>query len=370
MKHLLKPSLNWLLIFVPIVIGMEFLAPENHTLIFIASCLAILPLAGWMGKATEHLAERTGEGIGGLLNATFGNAAELIIAFFALRKGLYDVVKASLTGSIIGNILLVLGLSIFAGGVKFKSQNFNASGARIQATMLTLAAIAMIVPAAFHHLGGPAGLPSERTLSTEISIVLLATYMASLLFSLHTHKQWFMGHGKEAGIVEEGEAHKPWSMQRSFLVLGVSTALIAWVSEILIGSVEEAARSFGMTSIFVGVIVVAIVGNAAEHSTAILVAMKNRMDLSIGIAVGSSLQIALFVAPLLVLLSYAFGPRPMDLVFTPAEVLAVFVSVLIAGQIASDGESNWLEGVQLLAVYIILGMIFYFLPEVPGAKAH
>jgi Ca2+:H+ antiporter len=370
MKQLLKPSLNWLLIFVPAVIVMEFTAPEHHTFLFLGSCLAVLPLAGWMGKATEHLAERTGEGIGGLLNATFGNAAELIIAFFAMRRGLYGVVKASLTGSIIGNILLVLGLAIFAGGVKFKKQTFNASAARMQSTMLTLAAIALIVPAAFHYLAAPAGLSREGTLSTEISVVLLATYVASLLFSLHTHKQLFAGGSSETADAVEFEDRKHWSLARSLIVLSVATALIAWVSEILIGSVEEAAKSFGMTSVFVGVIVVAIVGNAAEHSTAVLVAVKNRMELSLGIAIGSSIQIALFVAPLLVLLSYAFGPAPMDLVFTPAEVLAVALSVAIAGQIASDGESNWLEGVQLLAVYLIMGMIFYFLPEPAGMKAH
>jgi Ca2+:H+ antiporter len=370
MKELLKPSLNWLLVFVPAVIVMEFTAPEHHTLVFIGSCLAVLPLAGWMGKATEHLAERTGEGIGGLLNATFGNAAELIIAFFALKRGLYGVVKASLTGSIIGNILLVLGASVFAGGLKFKVQNFNAPAARIQSTMLTLAAIALIVPAAFHYLASPTGLSREGALSTEISVVLLLTYVASLLFSLHTHKHFFAGGGGEAATAAAEQSHEPWSLMRSLAVLSAATALIAWMSEILVGSVELAAKSFGMTSVFVGVIVVAIIGNAAEHSTAILAAMKNRMELSLGIAIGSSIQIALFVAPLLVLLSYAFGPLPMDLVFTPAEVLAVALSVAIAGQIASDGQSNWLEGVQLLAVYLIMGMIFYFLPEPAGMKAH
>jgi Ca2+:H+ antiporter len=354
--------LNLLLVFVPIAVGLHFLKPDAHTWIFIAASLAIIPLAGWLGRATEHLAERTGEGVGGLLNATFGNAAEMIIALMALKRGLYDVVKASLTGSIIGNILLVLGAAILAGGMKHSTQTFNASGARMQATMLSLAAVALIVPAAFHYIGGAAAVPSEAGLSLEISIVLLVVYAFGLLFSLRTHKQLFAGHTPEAAEVEEG-AHHAWSLRKSMGVLALSTALIAWISEILVGSVEQAAHAFGMTSLFVGVIVVAIVGNAAEHSTAILVAMKNRMDLSLGIAIGSSIQIALFVAPLLVMASYVMGTRPMDLVFTPSEVLAVGLAVAICGQIAGDGESNWLEGVQLLAVYIILGIVFYFLPE-------
>src|SRR4051812_25641925 len=351
--------LNWLLIFVPVAIVLEFAAPGAHNWIFLASCLAIIPLAGWLGHATEQLAHRTGEGIGGLLNATFGNAAELIIAIMALQQGLYPVVKASLTGSIIGNILLVLGAAVLAGGIKFKTQQFNTTAARAQVTLLTLSAIALIMPAAFHYLSGPRERIRENDLSLEISIVLLLTYAAHLIFSLHTHKQLFVG----APVEEPAEDGGVWSLKRSVLTLLGATALIAWVSEILVGSVQAAASSFGMTRVFLGVIVVAVVGNAAEHSTAVMVAMKNRMELSLGIAIGSSLQIALFVAPVLVILSHFIGPQPMDLVFTPAEVLAVFVSVLITGQIASDGESNWLEGVLLLAVYLILAMVFFFLPE-------
>jgi Ca2+:H+ antiporter len=311
-----------------------------------------------LGRGTEHLAHHTGEGAGGLLNATFGNAAELIIAIMALRRGLYDVVKASLTGSIIGNILLVLGAAALAGGLRHKKQKFNMTGARAQSTLLTLAAISLIVPAAFHYLAGPTAVRREADLSTEIAIVLLLAYGAHLLFSLITHRHLFAGEGSEAGA----EAIH-WSLRKSVLALAVSTAAIAWVSEILVGNVEQAAHSFGMTRVFIGVIVVAIVGNAAEHSTAVMSALKNRMELALGIAIGSSLQIALFVAPALVLLSHVIGPRPMDLVFTPAEVLAVFVSVMITGQIASDGETNWLEGVQLLAVYAILALTFFFLPE-------
>jgi Ca2+:H+ antiporter len=361
MRALLKPSLNWLLVCVPAAVWMEHFRADSHLTIFALACLAVLPLAGWLGTATEHLAARTGEGIGGLLNATFGNAAEMIIALMALQKGLYDVVKASLTGSIIGNILLVMGLSFLAGGYKHSRQQFNTQGARTQASMLTLAAIALVVPAAFHYLSAPAGritlTAAEGDLSLEIAIVLLTTYVLSLLFSLHTHKQLFSGgaHGEHA----DGEV---WSAGRAMGILLAATVFIAWMSEILVGSVEQAAHQLGMSSIFVGVIVVAIIGNAAEHSTAILMAMKNRMDLSIGIAIGSSIQIALFVAPVLVLASYWMGPGPMNLVFTPAEVMATGLAVAITGQVARDGESNWFEGVQLLAVYVILGILFYFLP--------
>lgn len=366
MRELLTPSLNWLLVFIPITAWLHFTRHDAHTGIFLCACLAILPLAGWLGKATENLAHHTGDAVGGLLNATFGNAAELIIALAALRNGLHDVVKASLTGSIIGNVLLVAGLSMLMGGVKYKTQTFNRMAAQNQATMLLLAAVSLILPAAFHYLAGPAAARVEDGLSTEISIILLVVYFLSLLFTLVTHKALF---GSEGGEAHGGEA-QPWSVGRAVGVLAAATAMIAWVSEILVGSVEAAAHSFGMTSVFVGVIVVAIIGNAAEHSTAVLVARKNRMDLSLGIAVGSSIQIALFVGPVLVLTSYFIGPRPMNLVFTPAEVLAVTLSVLICAQTSNDGESNWMEGVQLLAVYAILGVVFYFLPELTPSTSH
>ena len=351
--------LNWLLIFVPLTIALRFLAPASHTLIFLAACLAIVPLAGRLGDATEQLAHRTGDAIGGLLNASFGNAAELILAITALRKGLYPVVKASLTGSIIGNILLVLGGAALAGGLRHKRQRFNRTGACSQSTLLTLAAIAMIAPAAFHYLAGPGARPQEDALSLAITVVLFGAYASHLMFSLITHRQICVGEPDPAGA----EAVAPPGMKRELAELAVSTAFIAWISEILVGSVEPAGKALGMTRVFLGVIVVAVVGNASEHSTAVMMALKNRMELSVAIAIGSSLQIALFVAPLLVVVSRFVGPHPMDLVFTPAEVLAVFLAVMITGQIAADGETNWLEGVQLLAVYLILAVVFYFLPE-------
>ncbi|HXG85171.1 MAG TPA: calcium/proton exchanger [Pyrinomonadaceae bacterium] len=382
----LKPSLDWLLIFVPIAIAMRFIPSlDNPTWLFIVSCIAIIPLAGWMGKATEHLAERLGEGIGGLLNATFGNAAELIIALFALSKGLEGVVKASITGSIIGNLLLVLGLSLLSGGVKFKEQKFNRTAASMSATALTLAAIALLVPSIFHIVAAQVPVAAggwtpakEQSLSLAIAIVLIVTYGFTLLFSLVTHKKLFVGEAMQGAAKKVGheleqcedkddKTHKEvWSRGKSITVLLVATAFVALISEFLVGAIEQARGSLGLTEVFVGVIVVAIIGNAAEHSSAILMAMRNKMDLSLSIAMGSSLQIALFVAPVLMFASYLFG-RPMSLEFTIPEVVAVIASILIAQQISSDGESNWVEGVQLLSVYAVLAILFYFLPDVHTA---
>jgi Ca2+:H+ antiporter len=296
-----------------------------------------------------------------LLNATFGNAAELIIAGIALSKGLTGVVKASLTGSIIGNVLLVLGLSILFGGTKYKEQRFNGSAARTSAISLSLAAIGLIIPTVFHLTAhsSPGGWSPvvEQKLSLAIAIVLFITYFCVLGFSLRTHKHLFRGSEED---LEEGG--RQWSRGKAIAILLVATAVVALLSEFLVGTIENVRHSVGLTEVFVGVIVVAIVGNAAEHSTAIVMAVKNKMDLTVGIAIGSSLQIALFVAPVLIFLSYLFG-RPMDLEFTVPEVLAVVVSVYILFQICEDGETNWIEGVQLLSVYVILGILFFYLPE-------
>jgi Ca2+:H+ antiporter len=374
-------SLDWLLIFVPISIFLRFGPIKNETALFICSCAAIIPLAGWMGRATEHLAEKTGEGIGGLLNATFGNAAELIIALVALHKGLLDVVKASITGSIIGNILLVLGLSFFMGGLKHREQTFNRTAARSSSAALTLAAIALIIPTIFHfeadRIGREAGQvlwtpQKEQQLSLAIAITLLLTYAATLYFSLRTHKQLFIGKQGAAEVAhEDDEAHHEasWSTGKSVGILFIATCFVALIAEFLVGAVEKAGPALGLNHVFVGVIVVAIIGNAAEHSSAILMAMRNKMDLAIGIAIGSSLQIALFVAPVLLLASYVIGPTPMNLEFTLPEIVAVVLAIGIVGQISGDGESNWLEGVQLLSVYIVLGILFFFLPDAPhGAQ--
>lgn len=376
-KRLLKPSLNWLLVVVPIGLGLQLAhsrgtAWVTPTWIFIASCLAVVPLAGWMGRATENLAEQVGAGIGGLLNATFGNAAELIIALLFLVDGLrhpekiaynHSVVKASLTGSIIGNMLLVLGASLLTGGIRHPVQTFNVTAARSGASMLLLAAVSLVVPAAFRTYEHNSNTVEEvGAVSLEIALVLLVIYLLSLFFSLRTHKHLYLGEvgegaaGWEAG--EERGAH--WPLRKSLTVLLVSAALVGVMSELLVGSVEEASHALGMSKLFVGVVVVAVIGNAAEHSTAIMMALRNQMDLALGIAIGSSIQIALFVAPILVFASYALG-QPMSLVFEPPEVLAVVLSVLVVSQICGDGESNWLEGAQLLSVYAILGMLFYYL---------
>jgi Ca2+:H+ antiporter len=364
MKRLL--SLNTLLVFIPIAAYLEFFT-HAHAWIFVASCLAIIPVAGWMGTATEHLAEKTGEGVGGLLNATFGNAAELIIALVALAAGQHDIVKASITGSIIGNLLLVLGAACLIGGIRRPTLTFNSTAISAYSSMLFLAAAALVLPATFHLLASATSadtITRERSLSLEIAVVLIVTYGCSLWFSLRTHKQLFIGNAAEAASVDElpGSEHHAWSVKKSLGVLLAATVLIAILAEWMVGSVSHAATAFGMTNVFVGIIIVAIVGNAAEHSTAIMVALKNRMDLAMGIAIGSSIQIALFVAPVLVFASYCFGPQPLDLVFTSAEVISVVLAVLVTEQVVRDGETNWLEGVQLLSDNAILALMFYFRP--------
>jgi Ca2+:H+ antiporter len=352
---------NWLLlllVFVPVALILDHVMHASGLAVFLTSAAAIIPLAALMGRATEHLAARLGEGVGGLLNATFGNAAELIIAIVALNAGLYDLVKASITGSIIGNILLVFGLSALWGGLRRERQSFNSTAASLGSTLLVLSAIGLLVPAIFHGVA-PEASAAERTLSLEISIVLIVTYALSLFFTLSTHKHLYTGDPHAADAHDAGPLP---SATRALMLLLAATAGVALMSETLVGAVEEAAGQFHMNEIFVGVILVAIIGNAAEHSTAILMAGKDRMDAAVSIAVGSSIQIALFVAPLLVFLSYFIGPAPMDLLFTPLEVFAVGIAVLIMAFITHDGESHWMEGVQLLAVYVILGIAFYFLP--------
>ena len=356
MRYLFTSWLDFLLIFVPVTIALELLRADP-LLVFVSSGLAIIPLAGLLGRATEHLTTHVGAGIGAFLNASLGNAAELIIALVAMREGLHDVVKASLTGSIIGNILLVLGVAMFAGGMKYERQKFNQTASGMGASLLLLAAVGLIIPALFHFTAADRGVAIERELSLTISFVLFAIYVASLLFTLKTHRHLFAGEVHNASDLGE----QPWTRGASITVLTVVTCLVALMSEMLVGALEPASHQLGLTQVFVGVILVALVGNAAEHSTAVMVAVKNKMDLAYGIAVGSSLQIALLVAPLLVFASYLFG-TPLDLIFTPFEVAAVTISVLIVGFVAMDGESNWMEGVMLVGVYLMLAIAFFFLP--------
>jgi Ca2+:H+ antiporter len=349
-------ALPAMLSFIPIAVALAYFSPERHTAIFLTSVLAILPLAGYIGRATEALAEQLGGSIGGLLNATFGNAAELIIGALALREGLPDLVKASITGSIIGNVLLVFGASALIGGLRYPTQRFDRTAAGLGTTMMLLSTIALIVPAVFHRLSRGVPNSPELKLDTEIAVVLFVTYCLSLLFTLRTHR----APAAPAEIRKGGKPHE--GKRRWILMLLGATAAVAVVSEIMVGSVEATARELGFTQLFVGVVIIALIGNAAEHYSAVVMAANNKMDAAIGIAVGSSTQIALFVAPALVFLSYVLAPEPMDLVFSVFELVAISLSVLSIAFIAHDGETHWMEGVQLLAVYMILALGFFFLP--------
>ena len=352
-------------IFIPAAIAVE-LAHADPVIVFGAAALGVIPCAAVMGEATEAIAARTGPGIGGLLNVTFGNAPELIIAFFALIEGLQEVVKASIVGSIIGNVLLVMGAAMLVGGWTREKQTFSQTAANAQSAMLLLALAALISPAVFQLIHG-GGLPSvgeERVdfgsdlekLSLGVSLVLLVSYAAGLWFSLKTHRAVFNPFGQEQ---EDEETHH-WPVKRAATYLALSAVAVGVMSEILVGSISEASEDIGLSEFFVGVFVVAIVGNAAEHWVAVLVAAKDKMDLAVNIALGSSAQIALFVAPILVLLSFVFGPDPMALVFNGYELAALLFAVLIANLVTQEGESNWFEGVQLLALYAVFGLVFYF----------
>ena len=350
--------------FIPVAIVLE-LMHANAVLVFFASALGVIPTAALMGRATEELAARSGPGIGGLLNVTFGNAPELIIALFALGAGLQEVVKASLVGSILGNILLVLGMSMLAGGLKRERQRFELRAATAQSLMLLLATVALVMPAIFQLVAG-GGLPSPtakavafpgdlQALSVGVAIVLLLSYAAGLVFSLKTHAHLF-----NPSHDEEDHGGQPWTVRKSVLMLAIAGAAVGWMSEILVHSITEASDAIGLSPFFVGVIVVAIVGNAAEHWVAVYFATKDKMDISINIAIGSAAQIALFVAPVLVLASFFIGPFPMALVFNGFEVGAIFLAIIIANEVTQRGESTWYEGLQLLAIYAVLGLTFYF----------
>lgn len=322
---------------------------------FVLSAIAVIFVAGFLGKATENVAHYAGERLGGFLNATFGNAAELIIAIFLVKEGLYDMVKASLTGSIIGNLLLVLGLSIFLGGTKFKVQNFNQSLAGMNGSLMIVAVIALFVPAVFFNTH-TITVPQTETLSLIVAGILIVAYIAWIIFSMITHKDIL------AENVAEGETHEEpaWSKKKSIAYLVLATLMVAFVSEWLVGTLETLTVRFGLSEVFVGAFLVAIVGNAAEHSAAVLLAMKNKIGAAVEIAVGSSLQIALFVAPVLVFTSFFFG-NTMDIVFTTIELVAIGVAVFISKSIIQDGSTNWYEGLLLMAVYAILGVSFFLI---------
>jgi Ca2+:H+ antiporter len=352
--------LKWLLIFVPITALLEYVVHPADSIIFISAALSIIPIAAFMGQATENLATKTGPTIGGLLNATFGNATELIIAFFALRAGKIDVVKASITGSMIANMLLVLGLALFLGGLKYKKQIFNKEAAGVLSSLLLIVMIAFMVPAIFdltERAGGISdaqALISDEKFSLAASAVLIGLYICNLIFSLVTHKDLISGGHDE----HDGEA---WPVRRGIATLVVSTLTVAWLSEVLVSSLEGFSLQLGLSEVFAGLIIIPIIGNAAEHAASVF-AMKNKLDLAIQIALGATIQIALLVAPILVLLSFMVG-KPMDLVIhRPLELVGLFGATVITASVARDGETNWLEGAMLLGVYLLLALAFFFLP--------
>lgn len=352
---------HYLSAFVPAALALK-LASASPTLVFFASAVAIVPGAALMSDATEELSARSGPGIAGLLNVTLGNAPELIIAFLALLDGLQEVVKASLVGSVIGNSLLVLGAAMLFGGRNRTRQTFDRTAAQTHAGFLMVTVAALIIPAILELARGY-GLPgvgvsresfgsSAEHLSLAVSIVMIAVYLSGLLFSLRTHRDLFRPEGEEPSA--------DWSLRRAILTLVGAGVVVGGMSELLVGSIEHAAHDIGLSQFFVGAFVVAIVGNAAEHYVAVVAAVKDKMDLAVNIAIGSSAQVGLFVAPILVILSFAFGPAPMALVFNGYELAALVLAALISGTLISDGESTWFEGVQLLSVYTLVGLLFYF----------
>ena len=352
-----------LLLFVPVSITAHFLE-WGEVVVFITAALGILPLAAFMGTVTEEIAVVVGPNLGGLLNATFGNATELILAYIALKEGLVNVVKATLTGSIISNLLLVMGFSMLLGGLRFKEQDFQPTAARLNASSMNLAVVAILLPTAVQFTSTGIEEPTLQRLSVAVAVVLILVYGLTLLFSMKTHSYLY-----DVGVAElesadaEGE-EKP-NLWLWMGVLLAVTLVVAVESELLVDSLETATSELGLTKLFTGVIVLPIIGNAAEHATAVTVALKNKMDLSLSVAVGSSLQIALFVAPLLVIIGWVIG-QPMDLDFNPFELVAVTVAVLIANSISSDGRSNWLEGILLLATYTVIALAFFFHPVIEG----
>ena len=363
MKELLRElrhnPLLWLLLFVPVVFIAAKLQPHSHTLLFILSVLAIVPLAALLSRATESVASKTGDAVGGLLNATLGNLTELVIALAALRAGEYMLVKASIAGAIVTNTLFMLGASFLLGGLKHHTQEFNRVSARMQAGLLFLATIALLVPSAVTEADATGNSAFTHKLSVGLAVLLIAAYALGMVFSLKTHRELFASHSH----AEEGE--EPWPIKMALATLAVVTILVALVSEIFVESVQEAAVTFGMTQAFVGFIVVALVGGAAEMASAFSGARKNRLDLSVGIALGSASQIALFVAPVLVLLSYVLGPAPMDLHFWPGAVVMMLIAALTASLVTNSGRSAWFVGVLVLMVYLIFAMTLYLLPP-PG----
>ena len=358
----LKPSIHWLFVFIPITVALEHSGSVSAPVIFFSAAIAIIPIARLIVLATEQLSTRTGDAVGGLLNATFGNAPELIIALVALRAGYFEMVRASLIGAILANLLLALGVSFLLGGLRYRDQKYNSTAARAYSSMMLIAVISLIVPSAFSRWFAPEStIRQEQWLNVGVAVALLLAYGLYLLFALKTHP------GKFASVDADSAAHdhgKQWSVAQAVGGLIGASLLAAWMSEILVGAAEGTGKSLGMSQTFIGIVFLAIVGGAAESGSAIAMARKNKVDLSLGIALGSSIQIALFVAPMLVLASYLIAPQPLELSFNRAETGSLFMGVLIASMVVDDGEGNWYKGVQLITIYTIIALMFYFIPEV------
>jgi len=360
LSQALRNPINWLLIFLPVTIGLEAVH-SSPALRFFSAALAIVPVAALIARATEHLATHTGDAVGSLLNATFGNAPELIICLVALRAGYVDMVRATLVGAILANLLLALGVAFFLGGLRYHEQRFNPSATRAYSTMMFLAAVSMTVPSSYSRYFAPgADIPHQRVLNLAIAILLLIAYGFYLLFSLKTHPGAFASIDLEHTESHEGES---WSIPRAVGSLIAASLLAAWMSEYLVGAAEQTGKSLGMSQVFIGIVFLSVVGGAAESGSAIAVARKNKMDLSVGIALGSCIQIALLVAPLLVFFSYVISPEPLSLTFGRAEIGSLFIAVLIGAMVAGDGQSNWYKGVQLIIVYAMIALMFYFIPD-------
>jgi Ca2+:H+ antiporter len=361
LRVFLRSPLNWFLLFIPITVALEHLAHVSAPVLFFMAALSIIPIAAQIVQATEQISTRTGDAIGGLLNATFGNAPELIIALVALKAGYLEMVRASLVGAILANLLLALGVAFFTGGLRFHEQRFNPIAARAYSSMMFLAAVSMTVPSAFSRVLAPNSvIRAEAQLNVGIAILLLLAYGLYILFSLKTHSSSFASLDTESSHGHHGHQ---WSISRAVVTLLAASVFAAWMSEILVGAAEETGKALGMSQVFIGIVFGAIVGGAAESGSAIAMAQKNKMDLSVGIAMGSCIQIALFVAPILVLASYFIAPQPLELAFNRAEIGSLFTAVFI-GALVCDGQANWYKGVQLITIYSIIALMFYLIPEI------
>src|SRR5688572_1088290 len=351
----MKPSINWLLVFIPVTLALEHAGSVSPPVIFFSAALAIIPIAALIVRSTGQLATYTGDAVGGLLNATFGNAPELIIALVALRAGQLDMVRASIAGAILANLLLALGIAFLLGGLRWHTQTYNVAAARLYSSMMLVAVISLMVPSSFSRFFAPGEtLRAETQLNIGLAIVLLVAYVLYLVFMLKTHAEEF-------SAPHETHQGERWTLPRAIGGLVAASLLAAWMSEILVGAASATGEALGMSEIFIGIVVLAIVGGAAESSSAIAMGRRNKMDLTLGIALGSCIQIALCIARVLVLASYFVAPQPLELSFNRPQIVALFIVVLIATVVAGDGSSNWYKGVQLITVYVVIALMFYFI---------